>query len=567
MQGTFPSAEHIRIRWAKPIKNLNIAGEENGRRRVGVETVKGEMTCVVRGKGVSPSDPEVQGVLLHVEYKGQCKGVWFPGVATLLGLDVGLEAKGSDICWPKGFPTHWEVSGGAGYTGFDNGRATAPIEPNSRTSSIDSNGPRSLLTPSIGHESTAFLTTRTNSASSSTSSLLRAPLPAQNVPDYSFEGSHTTLPSSSETLSSISSLPTSSTPIPPLTSEARLPGHPVTLHLNMNDLQPPAKNVFTFKITGTILVTARATLARANNLNASTNSDRNGDPEPVALPRFTVLAADSETTAIIVRSEAESASVEVFNPTGDIYNDPQTRKTVLQKGGFTKCGEDGGRIGIKTLDAFNMATNARISARPRTPSAVHRASSNSSLPRATLPPRSKQANATVLPWVKATVTALAPDADMFPTGYAVRLCFQSPALGDSEWLDFGMGQRWKSDSITTTSTDPKPQPRVRIICATLDGVPVKAETANISKPDSSAVPFEQLSGNDWLCWGKVYTGGSPGGNMVIDYIVKQDDVQSANSKSKSINLLAMNVVLPTFFISVARLEVKIDVMPGQCFQS
>ena len=55
--------------------------------------------------------------------------------------------------------------------------------------------------------------------------------------------------------------------------------------------------------------------------------------------------------------------------------------------------------------------------------------------------------------------------------------------------------------------------------------------------------------------------------MVIDYIVKQDDVQSANSKSKSINLLAMNVVLPTFFISVARLEVKIDVMPGQCFQS
>ncbi len=437
VQGTFPSAEHIRIRWAKPIKNLNIAGEENGRRRVGVETVKGEMTCIVRGRALAPLIQRYREFFFKWSTKGNAKGSGPLELRSCWDWMWALKLKVLTFTGQKAFPLIGKFLGARAIPALTTGRAAAPIEPNSRTSSIDSNGPRSLLTPSIGHESTAFLTARTNSASSSTSSLLRAPLPAQNVADYSFEGSHTTLPSSSETLSSISSLPTSSTPILPLTSEARLPGHPVTLHLNMNDLQPPAKNVFTFKITGTILVTARATLARANNLNASMNSDTNGDPDPVALPRFTVLAADSETTAIIVRSEAESASVEVFHPTGDIYNDPQTRKTVLQKGGFTKCGEDGGRIGIKTLDAFNMATNARISARPRTPSAIHRASSNSSLPRATLPPRSKQANATVLPWVKATVTALAPGADMFPTGYARQVM-----LSITSFRGLGMARFW-----------------------------------------------------------------------------------------------------------------------------
>ncbi|KAF9482804.1 hypothetical protein BDN70DRAFT_874609 [Pholiota conissans] len=569
VQGTFPSAERIRIRWAKPIKNLNIPEEENSRRRVGVEEVKGEMSCIIRGKGISANDPEIEGVLMHVEYKGQCKGVWFPGVATLLGLDVGLEAKGSDICWPKGHPTQWDVSGGAGYTGFDCG-TSSPANPSSRTSSLDSNTPRPQMHASASREqdSVPFLTDGRRASGFSTSSLLRAPLPAQNVAEYSFEGSNATLPSSSGMLSSISSLPASSTPILPL-PHTRPPGSPITLHLNMNDLQPPVKNVLTFNITGTILVTARTTLARVNAPNSSSSSDKSTDPEPVVLPRFTVLAADSEVSVITVRNEAEAMSVEVFHPIGDIYNDPQTRKTVLQKGGFTRCGEDGGRIALKTLDAFNMTTNgpSRHMNRARTPSTsmLLRVSSNSPIPRTNLPSRSKHDGPATIPWAKATVTALAPDATMFPTGYAVRICLQTPALNDSEWLEFGMAHGWPSDP-GTIPTDRKHNRKVHIICATVDGVPVRANTTKAAKTESgvtvAGVPFEEQSGRDWICWGKVYTGGSPGCSMVIDYLVKEDDPKLSPGSERMASSLEMTIILPTFFISVARLEVKIDVMPG-----
>lgn len=563
VQGTFPSAERIRIRWAKPIKNLNIPGEENDRRRAGVEEVKGEMTCIIRGKGTSANDPEVEGVLMHVEYRGQCKSVWFPGVATLLGLDVGLEAKGSDMYWPKGHPMQWEISGGVGYTGFDCGPAVT-TNPKSRTSSLDSNGPQIRVSPE--QDSVPFLNARTSSTSS-TSSLLRAPLPAQNVAEYSFEGSNGTSPSSSETLPSVSSLPASSTPILP-SAQIRPPGSPVTLHLNMNELQPPVKNLFTFNITGTVLVTARTTLARINNNNSYSN-DKSSDPEPIVLPRFTVLAADSETTIIVVRNEAESASVEVFHPSGDIYNDPQTRKTVLQTGGSTRCGEDGGRIALKLLDAFNMTTNghSRHITRPRTPSnnMGHRVSSASPFPRAPFPSRSKRSGPATIPWAKATVTALAPDAEMFPTGYAVRFCLQTPVLIDSEWLEFGMAYGWPSDPMT--STEHRQSRKVHIICATVDGVPVQAETTKAAKTDSGVtvggVPFEEQSGKDWICWGKVYAGGSSGSPMVIDYLVKDDPKPTTGSRERA-DSLEMTIVLPTFFISVARLEVKIDVMPGQC---
>jgi len=39
--------------------------------------------------------------MIRVEYQGKCKGVWFAGVATMLGMDVGLDAKGSDVTWAQ----------------------------------------------------------------------------------------------------------------------------------------------------------------------------------------------------------------------------------------------------------------------------------------------------------------------------------------------------------------------------------------------------------------------------------------------------------------------------------
>lgn len=83
IRGTFPSAERIRIRWAKPVKSFD---SDDGRRRVGVKDVKGEITCVVKGKVDN-------GILMDVSYRGTCKSIWYPGVATMLGMDVGLVAK------------------------------------------------------------------------------------------------------------------------------------------------------------------------------------------------------------------------------------------------------------------------------------------------------------------------------------------------------------------------------------------------------------------------------------------------------------------------------------------
>src|SRR6202011_594970 len=114
-----------------------------------------------------------------------------------------------------------------------------------------------------------------------TASLLRAPLPAANVAEYSFEGSTPSL-SGSGTMSSIDSLPQptpeeGTRPSSALNiyadSNIRPPAVPITIHINMNDLLLPAKNVFTFNISGTILVTPRRRSYGSGSSSSSPASD------------------------------------------------------------------------------------------------------------------------------------------------------------------------------------------------------------------------------------------------------------------------------------------------------
>ena len=575
IQGTFPSAERIRVRWAKPMKTLNIPGiDANGRRRVGVEEVKGEMICTIRGKGTSTSMSELEGVLMSVEYKGQCKGVWFPGVASLLGLDVSLEAKGFDITWAQGYSNQWEIQGGPGYTGFDSGSSNRYNESNSRSPSFDSDGPQTPAGQDSGTRSSLQM------GVSSTSSLLRAPLPAQNVADYSFEGSNASMPPTSlspfGTLSSITSLPTSSFSSPAQPPRICPPGSPITLHLNMNDLQHPLNDVFTFTISGTVVVTARQTFASVNGVSSTHPFpvDKLLDPEPIILPRFTVLAADSESTTITVRNEVDRASVEVFHPTGNIHTDAQTRKTVLQTGGFTRCGEDGGRIALRFFEGFTMNGDIRERPliRPRTPTNnLARGSSSGHTSLISIPSRAKRDGPPIIPSVQANITALAHDDGKVPTDYAVRVCLKSPQLIGSEWLEFGMGYGSKIDAtLQSYAMEDKQYPKVHIICASLDGVPVRAEISKASPPDTAgnAASFEELSKKTWIGWGKVYAGTSAGGSLMIDYIVKQRQGDSSNSdkgknRASSSDEMKMNIILPTFFVSVARLEAVVDLMSGK----
>ncbi|KAG9318650.1 hypothetical protein JVU11DRAFT_743 [Chiua virens] len=160
VQGSFPSTERLRVRWAQPTKSM---ANSDGRRRVGVKEVQGDMTTAVLGKAQDPSSDR-EGILMRVEYKGTCKGVWFPGVATMLGMDVGMEVKGADVVWPPGENGKWTVTGGTGYTGCDVASGPPPT-PISRQSSLEF--PSSMLyAPSVA--------TRQDSSSTS---LLRAPLP------------------------------------------------------------------------------------------------------------------------------------------------------------------------------------------------------------------------------------------------------------------------------------------------------------------------------------------------------------------------------------------------------
>jgi hypothetical protein len=548
------------------MKTLNIPGiDVDGRRRVGVEEVKGEMICTIRGRGTGASMSELEGILMSVEYKGQCKGVWFPGVASLLGLDVSLEAKGSDISWAQGYSNQWEIKGGPGYTGFDSESSVKYNGPNSRSSSFESNGPQIPA----GQPSSQMRV----SSTSSTSSLLRAPLPSQNIADYSFEGSNATMPPTSlspfGTLSSIPSLPTSSSSNPTQPPQIRPPGSPIMLHLNMNELQHPLNNIFTFTISGTVVVTARQTLARVNGIS-SFPVDKLLDPEPINLPRYTVLAADSESTTITVRNEVDRASVEVFHPTGNIHTDAQARKTVLQTGGFTRCGEDGGRIALRFFEGFNVNGDIRERPliRPRTPinNLATRGSSSAPTSLISIPSRAKRDGPPIIPSVQANIIALAHDGGKIPTDYAVRVCLESPQLIESEWLEFGMGYVSKTDATSQSyATEDKQHPKVHIICASLDGVPVRAEMTKVSTPDTAGSSFEELSKKAWIGWGKVYAG-TAGGSLVIDYIVKEsqgDFRDKGKKRASSSDEMEMNIVLPTFFVSVARLEAIVDLVPGQ----
>ncbi|KAF9261403.1 hypothetical protein L218DRAFT_930902 [Marasmius fiardii PR-910] len=604
IQGSFPSTERIRVRWAKPVKNLDIPqsgyGQEKaessaasirdtGRKRVGVKSVKGEMTCIVKGK--SRNNDGVEGVIMDVEYKGTCKDVWYPGVATLLGMDVSLEAKNSDVTWfdsEKSPGVGWEVTGGPGYTGFDAGNDSNPRATGVRFDSMESisSNPQIQITPSASSPSSSY-PSRQNSNTSSSTSLLRAPLPGmQNVAEYSFENANANAdPAASTTstqmsTSSLGSLPTSVN----LTESVvfRPPAYPITLHLNMNDLVLPAKNELTFSIKGTVIVVPRSRYPPRVNGSAKhghgsgaesdeTTSASGGDDReivPVTLPRFTVLAAHHESTTIVVRNDIMGnpslpASVEVYNPNGDIHSDAQARKTVLQKGGFTRCGDGGGRIVIKMPSSgyVNGHAGGYLQApTTRTPNDSGRNSPVLGLPKAspygkyynTPKMRPKRDGELMIPWVDARVTLLSTAAEI---SYAVRVCMPAPAeMNGGDWLEFGLA---KSGLSGSSSDNP---PNLDLVGVSVDGVPVQFEvTAASPKNDSlGGMGFEQMSTREWINWVRVRVGGVGGGKVTVDYVVKEEESEKKKGKRRADVGVLVDVYFPTFALPVGRFEVVVE---------
>ncbi|KAK0196645.1 hypothetical protein F5146DRAFT_1012350 [Armillaria mellea] len=497
------SAERIRVRWAKPMKNI-ANGDSAGRRQVGTKEVQGAMTCTVKGKMKHPERAGIEGIIMDVEYKGTCKGVWFPGVATLLGMDVGLVSKGSDVSWVAGYPSAWLVTGGTGFTGFDVG--IPPPTDTQRHDSFDSNSSHAVLAAMTAKEPT-----KANSASSSTSSLLRAPLPVQNVAEYSFEGS----------ASAVSSLPSTGASMADFSASESVPPPPSqsSYHIAYQYERTPPYH--------------RVTLDES-------------DPEPVLLPGFTVFGTDSEVISIIVRNDVDrsGANVEVYNSTGDYRRDAQVRKTVLQKGGHTKCSDGGGRIALRSV-----AVNSKLPpSRPRTPSNQgHLNNSHSSSP-ALLMKMLSSVNQTKR---EMPITPLVLPESSHLSAYAVRISLTAMADPDSEWLEFGLGSLGQ-----VSSSNGKRPPQVDLACVSVEGVPVKYEATAAARQDhhDGGMPFEQMSGKEWISWVRVNIGSMNGGSVVVDYIV--------NGKGKAREDAQFDVFLPTFPVPVGRLEVIVEDVPG-----
>nr|GAT43333.1 predicted protein [Mycena chlorophos] len=556
MQGAFPTTDRIRVRWARPPASI---GTDDGRRRVGVTDVKAEMTVAVLGTRMDP-ETKREGIVMGLDYRGKCDNVFFPGVATMLGLDVSLVAKGSDVSWLSDEEAGWQVGGSAGYTGFDVGAPPKSPAP-SRHDSIDSNYSNGFLAgerPLSQH----------SSASSSSASLLRGPLPVNNVPEYSFEGAGGSQSASLESSIMASSLPSGSAESTVL---IRPPGVPITIHLDMNKILPTTpsrRNEFSFSLKGTVLVVPRTRNQQTND------SDRDpSDSESVIIPHFSVLATTrSEKLSFLVRN-----SLDVASSTVEVMEPDSRDKRVLRQGDYQSKGcTEHARVLVRSGITFSAnstppVTNGRLPpSRPRTPNLGSRervmSVSNGTramavLGMAPVVPRPKRDGTLMIPSVRADVTPMVDPAHSgVPSSYAVRVVFAAPADADSEWLEFGLAKQ--SDA----RADP---PKVDIVCVTVDDVPVLYETRTADpavKQEDAGLSLEQIGGQEWLSWVKMHVGAGAG-HVVVDYVVRGVHGSPAvdpkgKGKMKARQRAQFDVYLPSFRLPVGRLEVHIDTIPG-----
>ena len=70
IQGTFTSTDNIRIRWASPSNLQEFPDPGDGRRRVRVSEVRGNVTCTILEK-------VPDGIKMRIDYQGDCAGVWY----------------------------------------------------------------------------------------------------------------------------------------------------------------------------------------------------------------------------------------------------------------------------------------------------------------------------------------------------------------------------------------------------------------------------------------------------------------------------------------------------------
>jgi hypothetical protein len=137
---------------------------------------------------------------------------------------------------------------------------------------------------------------------------------------------------------------------------------------------------------------------------------------------------------------------------------------------------------------------------------------------------------------------------------------------ESDWLEFGLAKHGAGNSSAAVGLGP---PKVDVVSVSVDDVPVSYEATVAVKQEESAVavglPFEQMSGQEWVSWVKLRVGAAGGGRVVVDYVVTDVGGLAADRKGKmkARDETQFDVYLPSFGIPVGRLEVNIDGISGK----
>ena len=552
VQGTFPSADRIRIRWAAPMnRNQGLGILPDGRRRVGVDEAIGSMHCTILGKD------EQERTKLRVEYEGTCKGLWFPGVATQVGLVVVLDGKGRHLFWASE-DERWEISGGNGLTGHD---GSLPPPPPPENSMVQQETSSHMTRPSM---------TQSRLSSYGGASLLQTALPNNSMlPDYSFE----TTPS--PTVSMIDSGGTrysqSST-----SSGVLLPSAPdkeITLFLNIGDLPPPPQNEFNFKISGSILL---------GRLKDGDPDDEDGSQ---ALPVFRILSAEKSKIEFIISSEMLQG-IEIIQPNEKrghrgIANGLRTPQTPLRRKFLRKKAtvhaDDGVRVVLSSAmpSSPTVSPLSRFSATPRTPI-------RGSPLRSPRTPRNRDnrissplaGGSYAIPWVRATVTLL-PSSQQH--SHAIQFSVPSVAATDGV-LSFGVSLPASLASEAESAID--------VVSATADGMnlPVEVfpratleddEKRDAEKYDRALHPVDyttasgELSRNelgdqalrDIDTWVRITLTDDRGfGNIDVHYLVARDPKLRHKKPPSSESL---NILLPSFHVGVGTYTVDTHTPRGE----
>jgi hypothetical protein len=540
IQGNFPSTDRIRIRWAAPVSRHQGRGAlADGRRRLGVDVVNGLLRSTIMGQ-----DKEKR-TRLKLDYEGTCNGLWFPGVATQLGMEVVLDAKGQSVAWDG--EGGWDVTGGTGFTGFDAGSATEPED--SSTRPTRDSGIRPPSRPS----------------SYASASLLRTPM---LLPDYSFETA------SSPTTSMLNSVPSylTSAETSAVIVKRGSPLQPIGLHVNIADLPPPPRNEFNIRIKGTILL--------------GPPEDAEDDETMLFLPVFRVVSADNDKTEFVVASEVADA-VEVIMPQDQQYAGSPRR--MLRKKSEIRA-QDGVAIALepprtarstpvkqpengtptrgKSDESESPTLKRRSVVRIESPVRLSRSSSSSSVATGLRP----------IPWVRAKVTML-PQSEV----YSHSVHFTVPSVAASRGiLSFGVclpsfliNERKASIDVVWATADGRSLsvevfPRVPLIDESNEDLEEFEKTLRLIDFQSGAEEEQEKQGGiddlglrDLVSWIQIRMPEEVFGNIEANYLIGRDPRPATFHKRRGHRVAETSVLLPCFHVGVGTYIIEMDTPLGQ----